>query len=494
VVAAAVKAGGVLNYAEAGDFNNFNPWAVGAVNMGMYNQVFSRLLWKDGAGKENPDLAESWEMARDGLSFTLKLRQGVKWHDGKEFTAEDYVTQFNYTKDEVLLKDAAIKKHQGLLAPIKEVKATDKQTLQLTFATPVPYITDILDYWFAIRVDDKADPMFTKKPPVATGPFKMVEWVPNQYAKFTKFADYHEKGSPALDEFMFKRLDKAETLIPNLQSGAIDGIQLTNLSDVGPLREDKNYTVEINESAGSIFNIMVNVLKPPFDKKEVRQALSYSLNREVLAKSAFFGVSRPITSPFFSPSSLAYREDLVMAHKYDMDKAAKLLEAAGAKNLALTASVTPRWPQMKLFMLVWQADLAKIGVKLTVNEVEVAKFYEIGAAKDLLGNDLHPWLNARTTRDPAIFWSTQGNYRGNERNPYGYVNADLEKLVAEGAVEIDPAKRRTIYQKLNEMVVDQSNIIHVATDPRVWVFNKAVTDVRYDLNGNLMLSKTWLNK
>jgi peptide/nickel transport system substrate-binding protein len=293
---------------------------------------------------------------------------------------------------------------------------------------------------------------------------------------------------------MFRRLEKAETLIPNLQSGSIDGIQLTSLSDVGPLREDKNYTVEISESAGSIFNIMVNVQKPPFDKKEVRQALSYSLNRVEMAKSAFFGVSRPITSAFFSPSSLGYREDLVMAHPFDLDKAAKMLETAGVKNLTMTTNVTPRWPQMKLFSLIWQADLAKIGVKLMVNEVEIAKFYEIGGAKDFLGFDVHPWLNARTTRDPAIFWSTQNNYRGGSRNPYGYTNDELEKLVAEGAVELDPAKRKTIYQKLNEIVIAESNIIQVATDPRVWVFNKAVKGVVIDLNGNLMLDRVGLDK
>src|SRR5829696_6195357 len=111
-----------------------------------------------------------------------------------------------------------------------------------------------------------------------------------------------------------------------------------------------------------------------------------------MAKSAFFGISRPITSPFYSPSSIAYREDLVMAHAFDLDKAKSLLEGAGVSSLQLTGSVTPRWPQMKLFMLLWQADLAKIGVKLTVNEVETAKFYDISAAKDLQGNDLLPWL------------------------------------------------------------------------------------------------------
>ncbi|MDQ3699907.1 MAG: ABC transporter substrate-binding protein, partial [Chloroflexota bacterium] len=84
-------AGGTLNYAEAGDFNDFNPWAYTAVNFELYNQVFSRLAWKDGDGKANPDLAESWTLAPDSTSLRLKLRSDVKWHDGKPFTAQDYV-------------------------------------------------------------------------------------------------------------------------------------------------------------------------------------------------------------------------------------------------------------------------------------------------------------------------------------------------------------------------------------------------------------------
>ena len=95
-------------------------------------------------------------------------------------------------------------------------------------------------------------------------------------------------------------------------------------------------------------------------------------------------------------------------------------------------------PQYKLYLLIWQSDLAKIGVKLTVDEVENAKFLEMAATPDLQGIDLAPHLTGRTTRDPAIFFSTQGPFRANEFNLFGYRNAEFEKLVADGAVEPDP--------------------------------------------------------
>src|SRR5919202_222579 len=135
----AATRGGTFTYAEAGDFNNFNPWNFSAVNFEMYDQVFSRLLWKDGTGKANPDLAESWQLAPDNLSIKLKLRENAKWHDGKAVTAQDFVDMFGYTKDETLIKDASVKKIQGLMAPVKEVNAADKALLELKFSAPVPY-------------------------------------------------------------------------------------------------------------------------------------------------------------------------------------------------------------------------------------------------------------------------------------------------------------------------------------------------------------------
>ncbi len=490
--AAAPVTGGTLNYAEAGDFNDFNPWGFSAVDFEMYDQVFSRLLWKDGRGKEHPDLAESWQIAPDKRSIRLKLRDGVKWHDGKPFTAQDYVTIFGYLKDPTIAKYYGAQKIQGLMAPAKEVRAPDRLTLEIAFDKPVPYVTDILDYWFAVRIDDPSDARFLKRVPAGTGPFKMVEWVPNQYAKFTRNPDYWQKGLPRLNQFMFKRLAQAETLVPNLRSHAVDAVLISSLADVAPLRSDKNYTVVANENSGSVFNIIVNVRKPPFDKTAVRQALSYSLNRAGMTQTAFFGVSRPITSPFYSPSSLAYRANLVMAHPFDLKKASSLLQEAGVRGLEMTINTTAAWPQMKLFSLIWQSDLAQIGVRLAINEVESAQFYDIGGAADLRGFAIHPWINARTTRDPAIFFNTQTSYRGDDRNPYGYRNAQLDKLLTDAAVETNVNRRKNLYQLANEIVVNDCFMIQVATNPRIWGQTARLQDVDIDLNGNLFLARAWL--
>src|SRR6267143_253618 len=115
---APAKKGGTFTYAEAGDFNNFNPWNFSAVNFEMYDQVFSRLLWKDGAGKANPDLAESWQLAPDNLSISLKLRGNLKWHVGKAVTAQDFVDMFGYTRDAALATYPSVMKIKGIMGPV----------------------------------------------------------------------------------------------------------------------------------------------------------------------------------------------------------------------------------------------------------------------------------------------------------------------------------------------------------------------------------------
>ena len=104
------------------------------------------------------------------------------------------------------------------------------------------------------------------------------------------------------------------------------------------------------------------------------------------------------------------------------------------------------------------------------------------------GAELHPWLNGRLLRDPAILWSSQANFRGNERNIFGYRNAEMEKLIADAAIENDPAKRKAMYQRLNEIVVDDAYLIHVATDPRIWAMKKGVNNFSIDLIANIIMN------
>jgi peptide/nickel transport system substrate-binding protein len=493
-----VKMGGTLTWAELGDFNSWNAWTMSGTNDIIHNMVYSRLLWKDASGEIHPDLATSWEIADDGLSMTLHLRDDVKWHDGKAFTANDYVEMFGYTKDDVLSKVSGVQKINGLLKSIDSVTAEDDYTLVLTFPQPVPFIYDILDYWYAILIPDKEDGDLTKSLAVGTGPFKMTEWKPKEYVRLEKFADYYNKDVPYLDEIVIRRLDQAETLVPNLLSGAVDGIGKVPASYVDTIKEDPNFDVMINEGSGNIVNVIVNTNLAPLDKKEVRQALSYALDRQLIADEVYYGISEPITSPFYSPASIAYREDLVQAHEFNLDKAKQLLDEAGVGDITLTYVTGTGFPEWKIYAQIWQADLAKIGITLKIDEYENAKFYEIAQSGDLGGYNLAGWGTGRTKRDPAIFFQTQQQYGAGEKsgivNPYGWYNAEYEDCVTKGRTELDATKRAEYYQRANEILVDELPMIQVVTNPYVAGLSKDVQGLYADLLGFYGFEQVWLNR
>lgn len=494
VAPAGPKRGGTLNYAELGDFTSFNPWMMSAVNMAIYDHVFSRLIWKDKDGKEHGGMAAAWEMAPNGLAFKVKLKEGIKWHDGTECTAQDFVTMFEYMRDKDLGAKPAIKKMSNLTENFNAVKALDKYTIEFSFQFPIPYIVDILDYWYAIRIPDKGDPDLIKAPPVGTGPFKMVKWAPKEYSQYTRHPEYFDGGLPYLDQWVFKRLDRAETLVPNLEAGGVDGIFSPPITEVERLLKDNRYVVEINAARGNTHHFRINTTFPPFDKKEVRQAFSYALNRQAVAKVAFSGIGDPVQQVFWSPASLGYVEGLTNRYPFDLDKAAKLMKDAGVKDLEVTTYPTPAFPQMKLYCLIYQADLAKIGVKLNVVEVESARYMEMGEDMVKAKVGLLPRQSGRHLRDCAVFFSANFDYRGDEKNPNQYRNTELTDLVNKAAVETDLEKRRKAYQRANEILTEDAIKIMVCTEPQVWAWKKDVKDVHYTLLGFADLDKAWLDR
>lgn len=497
-VEAGPKMGGTMIWAELGDFNSWNAWTMSGTNDIMHNLVYSRLIWKDASGEVHPDLATDWELSEDGLTMTLNLRKDVKWHDGKDFTANDYVEMFGYTKDEVLLTVSGVQKINGLIKTFTDVEAVDDYTLKLTFPQPIPFIYDILDYWYAILLPDKEDGNLTKTLAVGTGPFKMVEWKPKEFVRFEKFADYYNKDVPYLDEFIIRRLDQAETLVPNLLSGSVQGIGKVPFSNVETIDADPNYHSYIVDT-GNIVNVIVNTNKPPLDKKEVRQALSYALDRQLIADEVYYGLVVPTTSPFYSPASIAYREDLVNAHAFNLEKARQLLDEAGVDTLELSFVTGTGFPEWKIYAQIWQSDLAKIGVTLKIDEFENAKFYEIALNNpDLDGYDLAGWGTGRTKRDPAIFFQTQQQYAAGEKaglaNPYGWYNEEYENLVAQGRIELDPEVRAELYQRANEILVEELPMIQVCSNTYVAGLHNDVQGIYTDLLGMYGFDLLWLDQ
>jgi len=461
---------------------------------GIHNALYDHLMYVGLDGKPVGQLATDWKVAADAKSMTIKLREGVKWHDGKDFTADDVVFLFKYCLDP---KNAAFAGDFGELigTVLADIKATDKFNVAMTFKNPAPYIYDVIDYMYMGRFVE-GDDQSVKNLPIGTGPFKMTEKVPDAYYKFVKWDGYWDKALPYLDGITFKGVADPATMIQLLKAKDIDGCHDYPPSDVAGIEKDTTLQTLHNDAQGSMRDFLVNCIKPPFNDIKVRQALSYSMNRQAFVTNAYFGSGAPICSAFYKASSPAYNKDLLNRYPFDLTQARKLLDSAGVPATWewSTYSCT-LWPEDKLMMQIWQSDLAKIGVKMTFQDVAWAKFRSL--LSEPYDFTIIPFGTGRAGRDPHIFLLTQGqvtNADGNQGWLPKLTDAQ-RKLINDASVEGDPAKRATMYQSINKMLTEELLFqIPMRSEERVFALQKYVQGWYWQVKGFQMYDKVWLNK
>ncbi len=452
--------------------------------------IYDTLTAYDENLQPQPMLAESWEVSSDSKQIKLTLRKGVQLHNGRELTSDDVVWNLQRVRD----PKTGVAQLANQSNWFTSVEAPDKYTVVLRSEQSRPAMFDFFEYFNIVGKDaiDSTDP---KARLVGTGPFAFVEYQQGDHLALKKNPNYWQSGKPYLDEVRINFSSDPQANIVQLEAGAIDLLGNPPLRDAARLKQDSRFKVLVSQTSGTYYLLAMNCVLAPTDNKVVRQALNYAVDRQRFVDSVLFkafGEPRDLPWPPRSPAAEPAKNNV---YTFDLDKAKALLAQAGASNLDLEFVYVTADPVAPDFGQIYQADLAKIGVKLKVDEVENAKFYEINGDKALQGNDLQAWLNARTTRDPAIFWSTQRNYRGGPTTgTHAYENPELESIIAQAASEPDADKRKRMYQQTNEMVLNSCHVIQIATNPRVFAYGKVVDGVRVDLNGNLVMDQATVNR
>lgn len=480
--AAPGAAAGTFNFAEAGAFTTLNPWARTVVSEDVSNQIFSRLMYLDSQAKPVPDLAESWTASPDNKSVTLTIRSGATWHDGKPVTAKDFETLFSYFSAKDLAQTDAVIILSGLFKVVSTVTASDDTTLVVEFTKPVPYYETLFSYWYLIRMDDPNDASFLKALPVGTGPFKMTKFDEQTGATLETYDGYF--GSKAgFSTIQFNTLNNPSSIAPGLRAGTFGGALVQNYADLDALNKTGNF--EKMSALQGVWNVMVNCKNGPLADVRVRQALSYAMDRKQMVEAGFFGLEQPVSTPFFSPTSLGYSADLVNAQAFDLDKATQLLKDAGASSLKVTLQYPTSYSFLEAMVQVWQAGLEQIGVTMTLRPLGNAQW----TVDELVKPDtqLMMWNNARCLLDPAIFWSTQVNFFSGHEYAIGYEDPDQAALVSKGADSTDEAVRKEAYVALNKSVVESAHAISVSTYSNTWLWHKEVTGGAYDIVANLLM-------
>jgi peptide/nickel transport system substrate-binding protein len=442
-------AGGSLNVGVAAELKVLDPHitTLAAYATTLRFTIFETLVEADDAGNYVPSLAESWELAEDGMSIRLNLAQGAKFHNGKEFSSEDVAFTIDRIKDPDLASQFAPQ-----VQNVTAVETPDEYTAVLQFAAPTPAI---LDYLLNVQIVTEQDIDLIGERPIGTGPFEFAEWVLNDHITVRKFAEYRQPGLPYLNEIVFRPVLDVDTRLTNLQAGSLDLIEQPAPKDAERIKGDTSLQLIVTPPTSKYDNIQINTQNPLMANALVRQAMSFAFDRESYVRDILYGFGSPAVCPF-PANNWAYDAGICEPYLvFDLERAGALLEEAGhpgGQGLEGIEILSPLgYPELKSAAVLLQANLAALGITATVAELEIAAWVDrIATAPDyVMTMDTYGYGDV----DPSTFF-TRDNLNP-DTNIHQFRNEEYARLVQEGASTIDEDQRKQTYAQILQIMMDE---------------------------------------
>jgi peptide/nickel transport system substrate-binding protein len=453
-----IQKGGVLKTGILAPASDLDPIVVNNEGaLAILGQSGEYLVFSDSTLKAVPRLAESWKPNRDGSQWEFKIRQGVKYHDGKPMTAEDVAATFNLHADPDSGSNA-LSAFTGVLSP-GGAQALDQSTVMFELDAPngnFPYSTSS-DNYNLIILPKGFDTKTWPKTFLGTGPWKLEKYTPNVGVTYTKNPDYWDKARQPLGAGSeIKFYEKEEAGILGVQGGEVD--VLAHFSPVGgePLLTDPN--IQVIELRSSVHRqLHMRTDKEPFNDKRVRQAVALLIDRENLIEGLLEGKSDPGNDSPFAPVYPS-TDKSVAQRKQDVEKAKQLLSDAGKGNFSVELRT---WNGFEIppYSELIQSDLKEAGITVTLDITDAGTYY--GDA--VYGKS--PWLD-------STFGITEYGHRGVPNvflgaplksdgtwNSAHFKNKEYDKLVNEYVAALDLQSQRAAAKQLQELLLDEVPIV-----------------------------------
>lgn len=465
------KQGGNLVVGMLAEPKGLDPHTVGAGSWrAQMSVVYERPIALNALTLElEPQLCTKWEWVDEGKALLLTIREGVKFHNGEPFTAED----LKWNIDRVRNPDTG-SPWRGGYANVTSVEVVGANQVKINLSQGQAGLPFQLTYLWITAKSNEAN---LEASPIGTGPFKFAEWKKNNYIKFEKFDDYWQEGKPYLDSITFKVISEAETRLSALATGDIDIAYDVPLKDVPRLYGMGDVIVAATKPVDQHFTVHVNSRHAPLDNKLVRQAIAYAVDRETFMREFTAGLGIPSNSPF-PPGHWAYNEECDKMYSYDMEKAAQLLAEAGYPNgegmRELVFAVPAGYPEFVAGSEMMQASLAELGIKSKIEVMDLGiwftKFqepYDYDMAWDYPG---------RGAGDPDFLY--QGViWKPREDSWQGMTPEKLPRyaeLIAQAGAMTDQAERKKLYDEICMIVTDYVGELVIGFRPnasglRAWV-------------------------
>ena len=341
--------------------------AAAAIDEVVYANVFEGLTRFGPDGSVLPALAESWEIAPDGLSWVFTLREGVTFHDGLPMTAEDVAFSF----ERAMAEDSTNAQKQ-LFEGINSVNVIDDRTVEIGLDTPKGALLWNLAWGDAVIVSP-ASAETNATEPVGTGPFRFERWVQGDQVELVRNDEYW--GEPAkLDGVTFKFISDPTAAFAAMMAGDIDAFpNFPAPENLAQFQADPRFSVIVGTTEGETILAMNNA-RPPFDDVRVRRAVAHAIDRSAIIDGAMFGYGTPIGS-HFAPHHPAY-EDLTGMSAYDPEQARALLAEAGFPDGFETTLTLPPPSYARRGGEIIASELRDVGIEAEIINVEWAQWLE----------------------------------------------------------------------------------------------------------------------
>lgn len=399
--------------------------------------VLESLTTVNQAGEVLPALATSWDISEDGLTYIFKLAEGVRFHDGTAFDAEDVKFSF----DRAMAEDSE-NPSKDIFAPIESVTATDPLSVEIKLnKRDAFFLFNLAQGDASIIAPESLESLMTS--PVGTGAYRFDSWTRGDRLTLVKNPDYRAADDVEMERIVIRFISDPAAASAAMLAGELDAFPGFPAPEMLPQFEaDPRFVVEVGSTEGEVI-LAINNSKPPFDNIEVRRAISHAIDRNELIDGAMYGRATPIGS-FYPPHGPAY-VDLTERYPHDTVKAREMFEAAGVGGTALTLRVPP-FPYATRSAEIIQAQLAEAGIDVKVENVEWGFWLD----------EIYTKLNYDMTIIAHTSPNDMSNFVRGKDYFYGFQNDEFEALWQQISTEADAEARNDLLRQGQTWLADQA--------------------------------------
>ena len=415
--------------------------ASAAIDQVLNQNVYEGLVRVTPTGEIEPALAESFEVAPDGKTYTFHLRRGVSFHNGDSFSASDVVATFERNAD-----PATGHPHPEYYAHVEQIEVPDPYTVIFRMAETDAGFLSLLALGDSVILPEEI-PADLAHHPVGTGPFQFGEWVIGDHLRLERYPDYYHDGVPLLEAVTFRFISDFASALAALLAGDVDMIAKVPAEIALSVEGDQRFQT-IAGPQNLVQILAINNAREPFSNLLVRQAIAHALDRNTIIEGTMFGYGEPIGS-HLTPAS-PYYVDLTELYPHDLEQARRLLSEAGHPDgFSATLTLPQNYETHVRTGEIIADQLSRVGIDLKIEIVEwgqwLSRIYT-DANYDLTV------IGHIGKLDPGAMLSGYGPGKENYYFRRGYESERLNALLDEGRITVNEERRAAIYAEIQEII------------------------------------------